>query len=404
MRPSLLVSLAAATALIAVPLGIAATGTAGAAVANPDVTTLAVYGDSPYGITNADTSQTDRTAAFISTINADPDVSLVLHVGDIHSGKQNCTVAYDTTVRDLWTGYVDPLVYTPGDNEWTDCNKAGEGGGAYNATTGQIDYKTNPDGSFVDYAHGDPIANLALVRSLFFPVAGRTLGANSIPVISQAKAYDRRFPTDGQFVENVMWENNDVVFVTINVPGGSNNDSDVWYGAPAAQITPEQVAERENRTGATTRWLEAAFRLAAREHAKGVVIGAQADMWDPEKGAAHQVGYAPIVASLASLTASFGKPVLMINGDSHVYRSDNPLSQTAGCTWETTTAPCTSVAGVQAGNYEVPNFHRLVVHGSTFPLEWLKLTINSDVRGIASTDTSFGLFSWARQTQAQLNP
>ena len=52
---------------------------------------------------------------------------LVVHVGDIHSGKQFCTQAYDQTVFNLWTAYVDPLVYTPGDNEWADCHKAGRG-------------------------------------------------------------------------------------------------------------------------------------------------------------------------------------------------------------------------------------------------------------------------------------
>jgi hypothetical protein len=32
-------------------------------------------------------------AAFINSINANPDVSLVIHVGDIHSGSQYCTEA-----------------------------------------------------------------------------------------------------------------------------------------------------------------------------------------------------------------------------------------------------------------------------------------------------------------------
>lgn len=98
---------------------------------------------------------------------------------------------------------------------------------------------------------------------------------------------------------------------------------------------------------------------------------------------------------MASHTASLGKPVLMLNGDSHFYRSDNPLSSTASCTWELATA-CTSVAFIHPG-YEVANFHRIVVHGSTFPLEWLKLTIDPGANG--NSGTSFGPFSWARQVQ-----
>src|SRR2546421_10529288 len=102
--------------------------------------TVAVFGDSPYGTTPTDTAELVASPAFIDSINADSAVDLVLHVGDIHSGKQYCTVAYDSSIFDLWTAFKSPLVYTPGDNEWTDCNKVGEGGGAYNKTTGQIDY------------------------------------------------------------------------------------------------------------------------------------------------------------------------------------------------------------------------------------------------------------------------
>ena len=191
-----------------------------------------------------------------------------------------------------------------------------------------------------------------------------------------------------------MWVDAGVVFVTINLPGGSNNDQDVWYGA--ATETPAQAQERTERTGADLRWLDAAFALARVTHANGVVIGAQADMWDPEKGAAHQSGYEPIVRSVASHTTQFGKPVLMFNGDSHVYRSDNPLSPTAACEWESP-EPCQSVAQIHPG-YDVPNFHRIVVHGSTFPLEWLKLTVDSSANAAAGA-TAFGPFSWVREPQ-----
>ena len=50
----------------------------------------------------------------------------VIHVGDIHSGSEPCTVAYDQSIFDLWTAFEQPLIYTPGDNEWSDCTKAKE--------------------------------------------------------------------------------------------------------------------------------------------------------------------------------------------------------------------------------------------------------------------------------------
>src|SRR5207247_5190783 len=90
--------------------------------------TLAVYGDSPYGTAVGDQTQVNATPAFIDTINSDPKVDLVLHVGDIHSGSGHCSASYDMTVAGLWQAFKDPLVYTPGDNECTDCQEAKEGG------------------------------------------------------------------------------------------------------------------------------------------------------------------------------------------------------------------------------------------------------------------------------------
>lgn len=331
--------------------------------------TLAVYGDAPYGTSPTDTSETAATPAFIAAVNADPDVAMVLHVGDIHSGKQHCTEAYDQQIFELWGAFEAPLIYTPGDNEWSDCHKTAEGGNV-------LDGSGNP----VDYANGDPLANLDLVREIFFARPGRSLGKHPIHVRSQADHADRHHRSDADFVENVMWEASGVLFVTINLPGGSNNDSDIWYGA--ATMTAAQADEIATRTGADLRWLADAFDRARAHDIKAVVIQAQADMWDPEKGAAHQAGYEPFVAAIASSTLALGKPVLMLNGDSHVYLSDNPLS------------PSDPVYAMHPG-YDVPNFHRIVVHGSTFPLEYLELTIDPHVDAAAS-DTAFGPFAWTR--------
>jgi hypothetical protein len=341
---------------------------------------VAVYGDSPYGTDPLDTAQTDATARFIASINSDPKVDLVLHVGDIHSGKQYCTEAYDRTVYDLWTLFKDPLIYTPGDNEWTDCNKAAEGGGTYNKNTQQIDYVRDANGNLVVYAGGDPIANLELIRSIFFSSPGYSLGGRKKQVVTQALAFDPAHPSDATYVENVIWEQSNVLFVTLNLPGGSNNDVDVWYGAP--NTTAAQLQEAVERTGADLRWLDAAFTRAATDGVAGLIIQAQADMWDPEKGAAHQANFEPFVASIASHTLTFGKPVLMFNGDSHVFRSDNPLSSSDPLSF-------------MHPGYDVPNFHRIVVHGSTLPLEWLRFTI--DPRSVTATGPdAFGPFSWRR--------
>jgi hypothetical protein len=359
--------------------------------------TLAVFGDEPYGTVQGDHAQFDATPAFIDSINADPDVSTVIHLGDLHSGKQWCTQPYDQSIYDLWTRFTDPLVYTPGDNEWTDCHKAAEGGGKYDPATGQINYVIDPaTGQPAGYARGNPIANLALVRSMFFAQPGRTLGSGSLRVLSQAQLPDPAHPGDAQYVENVLWEQRGIVFVTIDVPGGSNNDADPWYGTPTASA--DQLNEAAQRTAADLRWLDDAFFLARALHAAGVAVVSQADLWDLDgQTPAHLTNYEPIVSSLATHTSALGKPVLLLVGDSHSYRSDNPLMQAAPCTGDN------GVCGYDAWNshpyYNVANFHRVVVHGSTFPLEWLKLTAAPGAHN-PTTATSFGPFSWVRVPQA----
>ena len=137
-----------AVALMVLAVALPPMAAASAAVKpSPGPLTLAVYGDSPYGNTPwvpgniaENRWQQDKTPDFIDTINQDSSVSEVIHVGDIHSGKQACTSDYDNQVAALWQGFEKPLVYTPGDNEWTDCHKAtsltkpGEFGGFFTSS------------------------------------------------------------------------------------------------------------------------------------------------------------------------------------------------------------------------------------------------------------------------------
>lgn len=378
-----------ALGVVAVALAIAATRVA--AGTNPNTLTLAVFGDSPYlDPSFPPHSEFGATPAFIDTINSDSTVQEVVHVGDIHSGSEPCTVAYDQSVYGLWTAFQKPLIYTPGDNEWSDCTKVKEEPGS------DFDnIATNPD---------MPLDQLVVVRNIFFANAGWTLGQQPMHVISQANAFDPANPADAQYVENVMWEQSKTVFVTVNVPGGSNNDIDPWYAK--THTTPwntHQQTEMDQRTAADVRWLNQAFAVAEADDAHGVVIIGQADMWDTAESLSHQTNYEPIIAAMASNAAAYKKPVLYLNGDSHVYRSDNPLQQ--GSTCYTEADPCTKDAWLQHPSYDVPNFHRIVVHGSTIPLEWLKLSI--DPRAAwenAPTPTSWGPFSWQRETQSQLTP
>jgi hypothetical protein len=398
-------------------LAVLAIAAAASSAGNPNTLTLAVYGDSPYWDTATKPAlpkkgEFDATPAFIQTINADPSIQEVVHVGDIHSGSEACTVPFDEAIFNFWKAFDQPLIYAPGDNEWSDCSKTKE-------LNGTDVFGNPPDRANDPLAPvANPLANLTLVRSIFFANPGWTLGLHPMRVISQATAYDPAYPQDAAYVENVMWEQSKTTFVTLNLPGGSNNDFDAWNNLPNATppLNHNDQSERIARTAADVRWLNQAFAMAEADNAHSVVIIGQADMWDTADTPSHQNLYDPIVQAMADNTTAFGKPVLYLNGDSHVYRSDNPLQQ--GSTCYTETGPCVAQTGAcsattatntdawcQHPNYDVSNFHRIVVHGSTFPMEWLKLWIDpSSSSTRKATATSWGPFSWQREIQAQLTP
>jgi len=307
--------------------------------------TLAVFGDWPYN-----QNLLNNAPLLINSVNADPQVDIVIHVGDIHAGSAPCTSAeilppvansipgWNQKIYFWFQQFSSPMIYTPGDNEWTDCHRKGT---------------------------GDPLKELASLRSLFFAKAGYSLGVHEKKVRSQAQYFDPAYPTDKQFVENVMWEDSKVVFVTLNLPG-SNNDTVQWTGAftnPTAQA--QEVFER---TAADMRWLERAFHDAEDRHARAVVIAIQADMFDPAAlapGADGLSAFTPFVQKLADLSVRFARPVLLINGDSHIYGEDKPLADPHSATGQ--------IHHTQA----VPNLTRITVQGSTnAPAEWLRLTID----------------------------
>ncbi len=163
-------------------------------------------------------------------------------------------------------------------------------------------------------------------------------------------------------------------------------------------MSAQQVAETQQRTAADLRWLDRAFDLATAEDAQGLVLVQQADMWDLDgKAFTHLSQYEPIVNSLAEHTEAFGRPVLALEGDSHIYRSDNPLQKGSSCTGDE--GVCSYDAWNSHPSYDGSNFHRIVVHGSTMPLGYLKLVVTPG-RHQPPTATGFGPFSWSRHMES----
>ena len=67
------------------------------------------------------------------------------------------------------------------------------------------------------------------------------------------------------------------------------------------------------------------FAEATAQHRLGVVLFTQADMFNPAKDAKDADGFTEILAALRQHVVAFGRPVLLVNGDSHRLLLDKPF-------------------------------------------------------------------------------
>lgn len=254
---------------------------------------FALIGDVPYGA--ATEPQFDRV---IDAINATPRVRFVLHTGDIKAGSERCDDALLQRRFDQYQRFAKPFVFTPGDNEWTDC------------------HRTN-NGNYL------PTERLDKVRSLFFPQPGVTTGRPA-RVATQASV-----PGFETFVENTMWAFGGTTMGTVHVVGSNNG-----Y-APWSQIDPsdsyetpraDRVAEVEARIAAAVAWIDTIFDRATIDRSAGVLVAMQANPnFELPPADRERQGFNAVLERITARAIAFGKPVVIAHGDSHYYRVDKPL-------------------------------------------------------------------------------
>jgi hypothetical protein len=187
------------------------------------------------------------------------------------------------------------------------------------------------------------------------------------------------------YPENVSWMQSSVAFGLVDVPG-SNNDWLPWFNTTPRSA--DQVAEVQDRTAADVQWIDHIFNQAKAHRAAAVVIGIQADMWDPaffSPGPASDQSdhFTRIVQKLAAEALAWDKPVLLLNGDSHQFEDDHPLAN-----------PNTAQNQIYGLTESVPNIERITTNGSTTKChEWLELHIDPS----ASPPYSYTRHQFARQ-------
>jgi hypothetical protein len=338
MRPrSLRLAAAGATALLSATIGLFGHHHHG------DVTyEVGLFGDMPYG----DYGRAHYPAV-LTSMNKAP-LAFSIFDGDTKNGSEPCyadphpenpadptpdKALADAVHPDVYKGALSqfarleaPVVYVPGDNEWTDCDRPSTLGGAVS----------------------DSSDRLAYLRTLSYPT-DRTLGRHPMRVIRQSPAYP----------ENARWAKGPVTYLALNIPGSDNNFADGAKNGPAAEGQAEYAA----RNAANLEWLRSGFAAAKAAHSKGVLITIQADMWDP---AAVQTHFADTKLELFRQATAFDGPVVLVNGDSHSFEMTKPLTDYA----------TTNAAGL-AGPNVVENVTRVTTFGEA-QNHWVSVTVDGD--------------------------
>ncbi len=218
------------------------------------------------------------------------DLAFSIHVGDIF--WYPCSDdRYERSLR-WFNGLKHPLIYTPGDNEWADCWMDEEGG-------------------------FNPRDRLALLRRTMYPRPAVSLGRQTVALETQSAE-----PAFAEFVEHARWSQGGLVFATIHVVG-SGNATDPF---PARTDADDQEVRR--RLEAAPAWVHETFARAKALSATGVVVAFQANPgfdWTP----AGQAPFRPLLDAFEDESVAFGKPVLLIHGDSHTFTTDHPLKARA---------------------------------------------------------------------------
>jgi hypothetical protein len=315
--------------LAALVLGAVAVGVTTAALAREAATNdkafqyaVGLWGDLPYN----DVQATTGVPNLIADMNSQ-DLEFSVHDGDLKAGSGIAGSTTPTTCADaLYTqalAYLNQLraaaAFTPGDNDWTDCDRPANGG--FNSLE-RLDHERQ-----ICFSTSSTAGQRKLEQEV--QTTPTCLGYVSGPATGPTVTKPVRC------VENRRWTVKGVTYATVNIQGSCNNLCD----------TAPDPAEYAARNAANIAWLQQTFAQAKAKGSAGVMIIGQADPgFDLSDGTRAPLrnpqtlaqtdgqpdGFQSFLVELRNQTIAFGRPVVYVHGDSHYFRVDKPLSDAQG--------------------------------------------------------------------------
>jgi len=216
---------------------------------------IGLWGDLPYSA---------EQAAVLPNLIADmnsQDLAFTAHDGDLRqgSGSPNCA---DNSIFTNAAGYFAslqaPAIFTPGDNDWTDCDRLSLGVNGRNSLQ-ELDHErafffntpfTMGQARFLQEVQATPLCK-------GFASANGNSGPGSDITKTQTATY-----TDVPCVENRRWIVGRVVYATIDIQGSCNNLCDDY---------PDPV-EYAARNAPGIQWMKDTFTTAAEQDCVAVMF------------------------------------------------------------------------------------------------------------------------------------
>jgi hypothetical protein len=242
-------------------------------------------------------------------------VAFSIYDGDLQAGGDGpCSDSLYATALANFNALERPLVWLPGDNDWTDC------WGRYGP---------------VQQPFHDPIERLNYERQLF-DSTDQSLGQKTLTLTRESSE-------GGQYAlysENVRWVYGPVVYIGLNVQGSNDNypyhDTDAEN--PTAPVRSDAEIQRQRdeetaRKAADLHWLDEGFAYAKQVGAKGILIDWQADPnFNNEQQLTNSHDWDALpeyVNALRTQTMNFQGQVVLVHGDSHYFKVDQPIKPAA---------------------------------------------------------------------------
>ena len=255
-------------------------------------TRFAVIGDMPYSDSQHALLEAPdgAIAAAISAMN--PPV--LIHLGDLKKSSTTCT---DELLKARYEQihHLNPfkVAYTPGDNDWTDCDRFGM------------------------FTRFDELERLDFLRQLFFHKDAHQL-TRDIPGLMRQQG----------FIENAMWKIDGLMFATLHIPGTNNGRKEI-----SRSDINKALDEADYRDASNEKWLHQLFETA--QSSQAVVIAFQADIYytgmtQPICSITNRTdcdGYKKTRDLIAKKARQFDKPVLVIHGDTGAYCLQQPYTK-----------------------------------------------------------------------------